>query len=176
MSELTAGRATPDPGRAAGPARRLVHAFSAGGIVLRGQPGSREILLVGRARQARGGQLWALPKGTPIAEETPQHTALREVREETGLEVAITGYAGTITYSFVERGTRYRKRVAYYTMVAIGGDTALHDHEYDFARWFVLDDALDLMRYPNETDLVRRTTNPDQPAESQSSVNTQALP
>src|SRR6185312_4675033 len=163
MSERSAGHVASDARRTAGQSRRLVHAFSAGGIVLRGQPGNREILLVGREQQARGGQLWALPKGTPIAEETPQHTALREVREETGLEVAITGYAGTITYSFAERGTRYRKRVAYYTMVAIGGDTALHDHEYDFARWFALDRALELMRYPNEADLVRRTTSPEPP-------------
>ncbi len=139
-------------------AKRVVHAFSAGGIVLRGQFDTREILLVGRARQSRGGQLWALPKGTPMEGETIQHTALREVREETGLEVAITGYAGAITYSFMERGVRYRKRVVYYTMVAIGGDTALHDHEYDFARWIRLTDALGMMRYPNEANLARRVT------------------
>lgn len=152
--------AAPGTGKSQGAARtrRVAHAFSAGGIVLRGQPGSREILLVGRAQQTRSGQLWALPKGTPVAGETTQHTALREVREETGLEVAITGYAGAITYSFMERGVRYRKRVVYYTMVAIGGDTALHDHEYDFARWFALDEALALMRYPNEADLVQRAT------------------
>jgi ADP-ribose pyrophosphatase YjhB (NUDIX family) len=163
MNERTVSQSGTEARGAESPARRVVHAFSAGGIVLRGQPGTREILLVGREQQTRGGQLWALPKGTPIADETPQHTALREVREETGLEVAITGYAGTIMYSFVERGARYRKRVAYYTMVAIGGDTALHDHEYDFARWFALDRALELMRYPNEADLVRRTTSPEPP-------------
>ena len=147
-------------------AKRVVHAFSAGGIVLRGQCDAREILLVGRAQQAKGGQLWALPKGTPVAGETTQHTALREVREETGLEVAITGYAGAIAYSFMERGVRYRKRVVYYTMVAIGGDTALHDHEYDFARWFPLGDALRMMRYPNEAELARRVTSMEKPCES----------
>ncbi len=164
MTEPSISQSGADARAADPPTRRVVHAFSAGGIVLRGQPGGREILLVGREQQTRGGQLWALPKGTPIADETPQHTALREVREETGLEVAITGYAGTIMYSFVERGARYRKRVAYYTMVAIGGDTALHDHEYDFARWFPLERALELMRYPNEADLVRRTTSPEPPS------------
>lgn len=139
--------------------RRIVHAFSAGGIVLRGQPRSLEVLLVGREKHLRGGQLWALPKGTPHGGESAQQTALREVREETGLEVAITGFAGVITYSFLERGTRYRKRVAYYTMVAIGGDPSLHDHEYDYVRWFSLEDALRIMRYPNEADLVQRTTD-----------------
>jgi 8-oxo-dGTP pyrophosphatase MutT (NUDIX family) len=139
--------------------RRTVNAFSAGGIVLRGQSGDREVLLVGRDSQRRDGQLWALPKGTPLPGESAQQTALREVREETGLEVAITGFAGVIAYTFVERGTRYRKRVAYYTMVAIGGDPSLHDHEYDFVAWFSLAGARQAMRYANETDLVRRTTD-----------------
>ena len=134
-----------------------MHAFSAGGIVLRGLPAEREILLVGRAQALRGGQLWALPKGTPLQGESAQQTALREVREETGVEVAITGFAGVISYTFIERGTRFRKRVAYYTMVAIGGDPSLHDHEYDYVRWFSLTEALQIMRYPNEADLVRRT-------------------
>ncbi len=141
-------------------ARRIVHAFSAGGIVLRGLPLQREILLVGRKQQFRGGQLWALPKGTPLEGESAQQTALREVREETGIEVAITGFAGVISYSFLERGVRFRKRVAYYTMVAIGGDPSEHDHEYDFVCWYSLEEALRLMRYPNESELVRRTTGP----------------
>ncbi|MDB5075706.1 MAG: hydrolase [Chloroflexi bacterium] len=144
-------------------ARRTVQAFSAGGIVLRGQDMQREILLVGRDQQYRGSQLWALPKGTPIPGESAQQTALREVREETGIEVAITGFAGVIAYSFLERGTRYRKRVAYYTMVAIGGDTSLHDHEYDFVAWFPLEEARHAMRYTNEADLVRKTTEGPMP-------------
>jgi 8-oxo-dGTP pyrophosphatase MutT (NUDIX family) len=136
--------------------RRTVHAFSAGGLVLRGQTPSCEILLVGREQHHRNGRLWALPKGTPLPGESPQQTALREVREETGIEVAITGYAGVITYSFMEQGVRYRKRVAYYTMIAIGGDPSLHDHEYDYVSWFEAQQALRAMRYPNEIALVRR--------------------
>jgi hypothetical protein len=63
-----------------------------------------------------------------------------------------------ISYSFVERGIRFRKRVAYYTMVAIGGDPSEHDHEYDYVCWYALEEALSVMRYPNEADLVRRAT------------------
>jgi ADP-ribose pyrophosphatase YjhB (NUDIX family) len=154
-------KATPRAGRTA-TARRTVHAFSAGGLVLRGQAADREILLVGREQQHRSGRLWALPKGTPLPGESPQQTALREVREETGIEVAITGYAGVITYSFMEQGVRYRKRVAYYTMIAIGGDPSQHDHEYDYVSWFDAQQALRAMRYPNEIDLVRRVLAPQE--------------
>src|SRR5579863_9293840 len=106
--EPAGGQEAARPARVQTP-RRVVHAFSAGGIVLRGRHAEREILLVGRAQHPRGGPLWALPKGTPLPGESAQQTALREVREETGIEVAITGFAGVITYSFVERGTRFRK-------------------------------------------------------------------
>jgi 8-oxo-dGTP pyrophosphatase MutT (NUDIX family) len=139
-----------------GPLRRTAHAFSAGGLVLRGQGDARQILLVGRDQQHRAARLWSLPKGTPLPGESPPQTALREVREETGIEVAITGYAGVITYSFIEQTVRFRKRVAYYTMIAIGGDIAQHDHEYDFVSWFDLTAALQVMRYPNEIELVRQ--------------------
>ena len=149
-----------DGRRSSASGRRTVHAFSAGGLVLQGKGGQQEILLVGRDQSPRAEALWALPKGTPHPGETAQQTALREVQEETGLEVAITGYAGVITYSFMEHGTRYRKRVAYYMMVATGGDPSLHDHEYDFVRWFGVDEALRAMRYPNEAELVRRILRP----------------
>lgn len=139
--------------RRAGQRLRIEDAVSAGGIVYRRAEGGIEVVLCGRMPQG----IWGLPKGTPIPGETLEQTALREVREETGVEVAITGFAGVISYTFIERGVRYRKRVAYYTMVAIGGDPSLHDHEYDYVRWFALDEALRAMRYPNEADLVRRT-------------------
>jgi hypothetical protein len=43
-------------------------------------------------------------------------------------------------------------------MIGIGGDTSLHDHEYDYVSWFDLQEALAVMRYPNEADLVRRVS------------------
>ena len=63
--------------------RRVRHTFSAGGIVLRTTMFGQDIVLVRRLAQG----LWALPKGTPIGEETPAETARREVEEETGLSV-----------------------------------------------------------------------------------------
>src|SRR6185503_12525175 len=85
------GRASP-PGRHIGAVARLraVTATSAGGIVIRHESG-RAYLVIGSRRRERDGWTWTLPKGTPKAGETREETALREVAEETGLEVRITG-------------------------------------------------------------------------------------
>jgi 8-oxo-dGTP pyrophosphatase MutT (NUDIX family) len=69
---------------------RAATATSAGGIVVRFEDGVPS-LVVGMRRRDRDGITWTLPKGTPHAGETREETALREVGEETGLEVRITG-------------------------------------------------------------------------------------
>src|SRR5229473_5462840 len=57
---------------------------------------SVEIALVGRSHAG----IWALPKGTPQSGETIEQVALREVQEETGLQVKLIGYVGSISYTF----------------------------------------------------------------------------
>jgi hypothetical protein len=41
-------------------------------------------------------------------------------------------------------------------MVPTGGSLACHDSEFDAVRWFPVEEALRLLRYPNERDIVRR--------------------
>ncbi len=82
-----AARASARPSRIAArvAALRTVRATSAGGVVHRVDLGSPQIVLVHR----RVPPLWALPKGTPDSGETLAETAIRETREESGLEVEI---------------------------------------------------------------------------------------
>src|SRR5579884_3376736 len=131
---------------------KTTRAESCGGVVYRGTPGSIEVCLVGRAESG----IWALPKGTPNQGESREETALRETREETGLEVRILEPIDSITYWFVLRTSRVCKTVYYYLMVAVGGDTSLHDPEYDRVAWFPIEEALKVMTYPNELEIVRR--------------------
>src|SRR5262249_56224137 len=72
---------------------------------------------------------WALPKGTPEYGESLEGTALREVGEETGLEVRIVRPLDQIQYWFIWGGVRHFKTVHFYLMEMTGGDTANHDHE-----------------------------------------------
>lgn len=127
---------------------------SAGGVVLRNAGCGPEIVLCGK----RVPKLWALPKGTPEIGETHEQTAIREVTEETGLRVKAQCFIDSIQYWFVRPGDggRCHKTVLYYLMDPTGGDTSLHDHEFDEVRWFSVDDALRTMSYGNEAEVVKK--------------------
>jgi 8-oxo-dGTP pyrophosphatase MutT (NUDIX family) len=124
-------------------------AFSAGGIVIRRGEHGLEVVL-GRRRRERDGVTWSLPKGTPDDDETPEQTAVREVEEETGLQVRILDEVGDIHYRFMRDGRRIDKTVRYFLMEAIGGDLADHDHEFEEVRWFGLGEAEALLSFPTE--------------------------
>ena len=134
--------------------RRVERPVSAGGIVTRTGSNGVEVLLCGRASPP----LWALPKGTPESGETREETALREVSEETGLEVRAEGFVDQIDYWFVRSSDRVRchKTVYFYLMSPTGGDIALHDAEFDDVRWFAAPDALKTMTYGNEAKVVEK--------------------
>lgn len=118
----------------------------------RRQQGDLFIALCGRTRS----RIWALPKGTPDAGETIEETALREVREETGLEVEIEAPLGEIEYWFSRSSERIHKRVHFYLMGERGGRFEDHDPEFDVVEWFSATDALDVLTYPTEAEVVRR--------------------
>jgi ADP-ribose pyrophosphatase YjhB (NUDIX family) len=131
---------------------------SAGGIVLRRSAGdSVEVALIA----THGGERWALPKGLVNRGEAVEETALREVREETGLEAEIVSALEPIEYWFwwgpPGRKVRHHKRVHYYLMRWLGGDTSLHDAEVDDVQWFALEEAVQRLSYESERRLLEAT-------------------
>ena len=149
---------------------QTIRAFSAGGVVFRLIPDdsnekkgtsdqwsavhyrnmSVEVVLVGRSHSG----MWALPKGTPESGETLEQVAVREVQEETGLEVRLIAYIGNISYSFIRDKIRFQKQVRHFLFEAIGGDTSLHDAEYDQVEWFSIPEALRRLTYQNEVNIL----------------------
>lgn len=133
---------------------RQERATSAGGIVVRVRDG-RIQLVVGMRRRERG-VTWTLPKGTPRPGETLAETALREVGEETGLEVEIRRPIGSIRYSFTVDDVRIAKTVHYFLMEPRGGHLARHDREFARVRWVDLEAAPGLLTFETERELVAR--------------------
>jgi 8-oxo-dGTP pyrophosphatase MutT (NUDIX family) len=134
------------------PILRTARATSAGGVVHRSVDGQTQIALVHR----RSPSLWALPKGTPDSGETLEETAVRETREETGLEVELDAPIRSIRYFFVRGTTRFHKTVHFFLMRAVGGSLDAHDAEFDEVQWFPIGEALALMTHPTERAVVEQ--------------------
>ena len=136
------------------PKRRVEHLVSAGGVVYRLTGQEIEVLLCGRHVPA----LWALPKGTPEPEESLEQTALREVQEETGLEVTLQASLGSIQYWFfrIQDAVRCHKTVHFYLMSPMGGSLSLHDPEFDVVQWYPEGEALKVMTHGDEVRMVKK--------------------
>ena len=134
------------------PKGRVNEATSAGGVVYKDEEGSLLFALCGRTRAGT----WNLPKGTPDDGETLEQTALREVREETGLQVEIEAALGEVEYWFTRSTERFHKRVHFYLMGERGGSFDDHDPEFDVVEWFPAVQAVRTLTFPSEADVVRR--------------------
>ncbi|MBP1705437.1 MAG: hydrolase [Chloroflexi bacterium] len=136
---------------------RRATATSAGGVVVRAIEGVPH-LVAGRRRRDRDGATWTLPKGTPDPGETLEETAVREVAEETGLQVRIVAPLDQIQYSFVRSRIRIDKTVHYWLMEPTGGDLASHDHEFEEVRWVPFAEASALLTFETERALAERAS------------------
>ena len=132
--------------------KQMKQAISAGGVVYRRAEHGIEIVLCGRTSEG----LWALPKGTPDPGESLEETALREVAEETGLQVEIEGRVGSVRYEFRRRGEAFDKTVEHFLLRPVGGHLDGHDGEFDAVRWFPVEEALQLLTFENDREIVRK--------------------
>jgi 8-oxo-dGTP pyrophosphatase MutT (NUDIX family) len=118
--------------------------------VFRGERGSVEVVIVSVGGQNR----WQLPKGLVDAGENPEIAAVREAREEGGVSSEVVQLIETIEYWYagLENGIRVRfhKRVHFYLLRYISGDTKEHDWEVNEARWVPIDDATSQLAFDNE--------------------------
>lgn len=100
----------------------------------------------------KGGKVWGLPKGLIEKGEKPIQTALREVKEESGLHGEPVADLGYVEYWYRDSETKalYHKFVHYHLLSHVGGDASEHDWEVDQARWFPIEEAIEQASYENE--------------------------
>ncbi|TMK36784.1 MAG: NUDIX hydrolase [Actinobacteria bacterium] len=137
--------------------RRIVtqREVSAGGVVYRRAGEDIEIVLASR-RTRRGDLAWGLAKGGIEPGETREDAAVREVREETGLDATIEADLGDTKYIYVWEDVRIRKRVHFFLMQHVGGDVEDRDDEMEEIRWFPLERALKRAAYRGEREVLAR--------------------
>ena len=147
------------------PTGRTAHVereFSAGGVLVRtigGRPMVAAIRPQGRDR------VWALPKGRIDEGETPAETAVREVREETGVEGRLVEKLGDVRYVYTASwegasGERIFKVVSFFLLRAGRGRIDAIDEsmrvEVDEARWLPLDEAPRLLTHHGEREMAAK--------------------
>lgn len=129
---------------------------SAGGVVFRRHNAQVEVVIVSVGSEHR----WQLPKGLVDKDETPEVTAVREAREEGGVTSEVIEHIETIEYWYagIEKGIRVRfhKRVHFYLLRYVSGDTKDHDWEVNEARWVPLEDAAVQLAFDNEKRVMER--------------------
>lgn len=130
---------------------------SAGGILFQHKDNDTLIVIVEWEKGVE--EKWApilrqLPKGGCKPGETLEQTALREVLEETGYKARIISKAGEAKWSYERKGQVWDETVHYYFMEPLTLVAQEHDEEFDFVRWVKIEEAAQVLSYPEERDLI----------------------
>jgi 8-oxo-dGTP pyrophosphatase MutT (NUDIX family) len=123
---------------------RMNYEKSCGAIVYRKYHGNTEILLIKHNKSG----YWSFPKGHMEKDETEAETALREIKEETGIDVLVdTGFRETVAFSPRKETI---KTVVYFVARAINYDFVPQAEEISEIRWVEIGQALSMLTYEND--------------------------
>lgn len=124
-----------------------------GVIPLAKKGGVWNVLLV---KHSKGGY-WCFPKGHSTEGESHRETAIRELKEETGLNIKqfISSEAFVERYSFERNGKDIEKTVSYY-VAEVFGDVCLQEEEISDGKWVPLFEASSHVTFPEAQSLCRQ--------------------
>lgn len=134
--------------------RKVELQVSAGGVVYKKEGSQTKICLIAKKNR----RVWAIPKGRVEAGESPELTAEREIKEETGLLAKVKEKIDEIDYFFYwkDTDTLYHKIVYFYLMPVLEVDYQKKDSEADAVAWFTPGEAYKMLTYLNEKEVVRK--------------------
>lgn len=128
---------------------------SAGGIVFKKERNQTYILVT--QHSAHHG--WVFPKGLIDEGETTETTALREVKEEGGVEAKIIKQLEPVEYFYKLENQTIKKKVIYFLMEYVSGDIADHDWEMEAAEWLEFDKVEERLTYKSDKDSFQKARN-----------------
>lgn len=127
--------------------------FSAGGIVFNNEG---QVLLINNAALRNPKKsYWGFPKGHIDPGESSKDAAIREVKEETGLDVEIIQKIGDSKYTFTFEGEKIFKVVIMFLMKKVGGEIKVQEEELLGAEWVSSEDALTKLSFPKDKELFK---------------------
>ena len=130
----------------------LLREFSAGGLVVRRMRGRPYIAAV----RVKDGTVLALPKGHIEEGERGAETAIREVREETGVDSTLVEKLDDIRYWYTRDGARVLKVVSFFRLSYRSGSVRDYQREeVDGAEWVPLEEAPQRLAYRGEKEMAR---------------------
>jgi 8-oxo-dGTP pyrophosphatase MutT (NUDIX family) len=134
----------------------IVHLHSAGGVVFKNDGDTIQVVLI----SVSNGRVWTFPKGLIDSREKLRKTALREVREETGLTARIISEIGESSYWYEVKSenVKYNKSVRFFLMEFVTGDVADHDREVATAEWFLLDTVPDMLTFKGDRAIMEKAS------------------
>lgn len=124
--------------------------LSAGGVVAQRVDGKVRVVLVGDG-SADG---WRLPKGMQAPGEPINATAVREVKEETGLSAELMEYIGRAQWTYEYDQQLWDHRVHFFLMRPVGGSLDEHDSEFVEVQWAPIEEAQARLRFESERRIV----------------------
>ena len=129
---------------------RCLYEKSCGGIIFYKTRQNTKILLV----KNNNGRYWSFPKGHIEEGETEQETAIREIKEETGLDVTLVqGFREISEYSPFGK---IRKRVVFVLARAFTDNEKIQEEEIDSYIWVDLQQARKLCSYDNDLRIIEK--------------------
>jgi 8-oxo-dGTP pyrophosphatase MutT (NUDIX family) len=114
------------------------------------------VVIVPTRPAADGSKVLALPKGHPEEGESPVDAALREVREEAGVDARLVEPLGDVRYWYTRDGRRIAKVVSFFLLEYVDGEVDDHDGEVEHARWMALEEAARELTYAGEREMAGR--------------------
>ena len=128
--------------------------FSAGGIIFNDL--GQVLLINNEALKDPTKSYWGFPKGHLNPGESSQDAAVREVKEETGLEVKVKAKVGDHKYVFTFNGEKIFKVVTMFLMQLIGGELKIQTDELLDAQWMEPDEALKKLSFSQDKSLLKQ--------------------
>ena len=95
---------------------------------------------------------WGFPKGHVEENETEVETALREVKEETNLDVKIEENKRFVMEYVTDNGIS--KEVVFFIAKKIGGEPEAQEGEVSAIKWLKFDDAMERLTFDNTKELL----------------------